>query len=376
MSQVQNNTLHNAIQPIALMAIAYIAGSKRFIHCFPGSSRGGLCLAVGLGVGGILASPHINNPAFLKTEDKEDAFHSFVRVATSLALGVIGAYGVTKLLKGRVSFCEHAAIRLIVLELLFAGVFTGISVCLIEEEEIQKTLEERHALYQKDPDAWNRLSEKERVAFAEECLAADKDLVVLPIKENGANEAFFVPQLEDFSSLNKNQIEWLTEMYRCGYLKLDIEKEFALNVARNTQSLAPVWVNVTQEHVKYALENGLQPLLECHEQILCQYFIENLFKVHQELLRMDDYQEPYLCLKAFVVCIREGVGALEKLVVLMGQDVHIQEIIRKFRGQIDHSLVHIKERIKEFSDEEQANLIRLVKTVELSLEEICGNSTL
>ena len=127
-SQVQNSRLHNYIQPIALMAVAYVAGSKRFIRYFPGASQGGLCLAAGLGVATTLASPHIKTPAFLQTDtEKESAMHSFMRVASSLALGTIAAPIVTKFLKGRVSFCVHAAGRLVGLEGLFTCVFVGLS---------------------------------------------------------------------------------------------------------------------------------------------------------------------------------------------------------------------------------------------------------
>ena len=173
MSQVQNRRLHNYIQPIALMAVAYIAGSKRFIRYFPGASQGGLLLAAGLGVGATYASPHISTPAFLKTNtENESSMHSFFRVMTSLALGIFGAYIVAKPLKGRVSFCVHAASRLMGLEAVFGCIFTGISYMQSQKVEEglfpEETLEEKYKSFQSNTQSWNALSGKERSKFAKE----------------------------------------------------------------------------------------------------------------------------------------------------------------------------------------------------------------
>ena len=128
MSQVQNNTLHNFVQPAALLTLAYLAGSKRFIQYFPGASQGGLCLAAGVGSAIALASPHISKPECLKTDtNNENALHSFIRVTASLALGTILTHVADKVLKGRVSLCIHATGRLIAFETLFAGLVAGIS---------------------------------------------------------------------------------------------------------------------------------------------------------------------------------------------------------------------------------------------------------
>ena len=259
MSQVQNSRLHNYIQPIALMAVAYIAGSKRFIRYFPGASQGGLCLATGLGVATTLASPHIKTPAFLQTDiEKESAMHSFMRVASSLALGTIAAPIVTKFLKGRVSFCVHAAGRLMGLEGLFTCVFVGLSsiqdnipVPKTKKEHFQ-TIEEKHANFLQNIDSWNALSKKQRSHLAQEFYHAD--LPVLPLGEGELDTAYFEPT-PDFLMLSRNQLEWYTALYlHC--LDLNVEQSFALNAARQRKQLPSKWKELGKAHCQYGIDTG------------------------------------------------------------------------------------------------------------------------
>ena len=208
MSQVQNRRLHNYIQPIALMAVAYIAGSKRFIRYFPGASQGGLLLAAGLGVGATYASPHISTPAFLTTDQKNEyAVHSLIRVITSLALGTIAVHVADKALKGRVSLSLPAAGRFILLEFAVALSFAGVSYF----QTTPKTLKEKHAAYLKDLDTWNKLPEEERGAFAKQCF--DKDFSALPLEKGEFDTKLFEKLPDDFSTLTKNQLEWYGSLY-------------------------------------------------------------------------------------------------------------------------------------------------------------------
>ena len=261
MSQVQNSRLHSYIQPIALMAVAYVAGSKRFIRYFPGASQGGLCLATGLGVATTLASPHIKTPAFLQTDiEKESAMHSFFRVMTSLALGIFGAYIVAKPLKGRVSFCVHAASRLMGLEVVFGCVFTGISFMQSRKVEEglfpEETLEEKYKSFQSNTQSWNALSGKERSKFAKEFY--DKNFPVLSIEGEFDTAPF--ETLPNFSTLTINRLEWYGELFLGGF-NLTVKQSFNLNQARQSKGLVPVWVEVTNEYVQYALDEGLAGLL-------------------------------------------------------------------------------------------------------------------
>lgn len=264
MSQVQNNTLHNIAQPITFMAIAYLAGSKRCIQFFPGASRGGLLLAAGIGSAATLASPHIPAPAFLKTDQKdESARHSLIRVTASLALGTLTAHFADKILKGRVSLCMHAAGRFIALETVIALAFAAYSASQVAPTPgggDPKTLEEKHAAYKKDLDSWNKLPEKERSEFAKKCFD-NKNLAALPLKEGDFDIKLFaeLPK-QDVAKLTANQLEWFSAICTRG-LTLTVEQEFALNAARDTKGLDATWVNVTQAHIKYALDEDLTTLL-------------------------------------------------------------------------------------------------------------------
>ena len=264
MSQVQNNTLHKYVQPTVLMAIALIAGSKRCIQFFPGASKGGLLLAAGLGSAATYFSPQITTPALLKTDQKsERALHSLIRVTASLALGTITAHFADKILKGRVSLCLHAAGRFIALETLLAIAFAGYSAYKASPTPggggDPKTLEAKHAAYQKDLDTWNKLDGKERSDFAKECF--DKDLEVLHLKGGDFDIKSFedLPK-QDVAKLTANQLEWFSAICTRG-LVLTIDQEFDLNAARSAKGLDTSWTEVTKAHVDHALDQGLETLL-------------------------------------------------------------------------------------------------------------------
>jgi len=140
MSQVQNNILHRYIQPAFLVAIAYVAGSKRFIQYFPGASQGGLCLAAGIGSGIAFISPNIKTPALFKTEKNETAIHSCIRVIISLALGTIIEHVISKGLKGRVNF------RFIIFETVYAGLFSFISSMISQKASFSNKKENENSI--------------------------------------------------------------------------------------------------------------------------------------------------------------------------------------------------------------------------------------
>ena len=133
MSQVQNTLLHNYVQPITVVAIAYIAGSKRFIQHFPGASQGGLCLGAVLGAIGALASPKL-----LRTKKDEPHFYSFSRIAACLSLGTLFAYASVKSLTGRLTLSLPASFNFIGVEIVAAGIFAGMSLLISKPQADEK----------------------------------------------------------------------------------------------------------------------------------------------------------------------------------------------------------------------------------------------
>ncbi len=100
MSQVQNNTLHNFLQPALFLGAAFLAG--RIIEQFPGASKGGLLLSATLGSGLTLFSQKFSTenktPWRKLPPENESSWHSLARVTISLALGTILASYASKTL--------------------------------------------------------------------------------------------------------------------------------------------------------------------------------------------------------------------------------------------------------------------------------------
>ena len=131
MSQVQNNILHNWVQPAVFLSAAWLAGSNRYIQYFPGATQKGLVLSATLGSGFTLASQ------FTLTNQEEPAYQSFIRVTASLALGMILAPYVAKKLKGRADLSLSASLRFGVLETLASIALVSASYS-IAKEPLQK----------------------------------------------------------------------------------------------------------------------------------------------------------------------------------------------------------------------------------------------
>ncbi|MGE0199002.1 MAG: hypothetical protein AB7S94_09640, partial [Simkaniaceae bacterium] len=118
MSQVQNSTLHNYVQPALILGSAFLSG--RFIEHFPGASQGGLLLTAALGTGTALVSQK-------GASANETPFYSFMRVTASLALGTILAPYAAKALKGRADIAMPAALRFAAVETVLAAVLAVVS---------------------------------------------------------------------------------------------------------------------------------------------------------------------------------------------------------------------------------------------------------
>lgn len=232
MSQVQNNVLHNFIQPALFMTAAYFAGTKRFIETFPGATQNGLLLSAGIGSVFALGSQKFS-------DDTETPYHSLARAVISLALGAIVAPYAAKALKGRADITLPAALRLTLLESVFAATLAGIS------SQMQKTtppppnptLQEIHAAFVKENAKWEALSKEERGAKAK----AFYDAELLPITTRSDLEFDVDPFIldPDFDSLSANQLRWY---YLTPHIwsKLSIEKLSELAQALCDQNITTI----------------------------------------------------------------------------------------------------------------------------------------
>ena len=153
MSQVQNNTLHNFVQPALILGSAFLAG--RYIAHFPGASQGGLLLTAALGTGTALASQKWASA-------NETPFYSFMRVTASLALGAILAPYAAKALKGRADITMPAALRFAAVETVLAAVLAVVSSRLAPQGP---DLQAEHTKYANDADAWEALTEEARTTL-------------------------------------------------------------------------------------------------------------------------------------------------------------------------------------------------------------------
>ena len=246
MSQVQNTLLHKYVQPITVLAIAYLAGSKRFIQYFPEASRGGLCLAAGLGAIGTLASPKL-----LRTKKDEHHVYSFTRVAACLSLGTLMAYASTKSLTGRLTLSFPAASHFIGVEVVAAGTFAGMSL-LLSKPRPQKndtppttsTGRDKHPTHTKDGKPLGKENSPP---------SSTKKINPQDEKEKPRE-----PEVRPLSALNKKELEKYTEENP----SLPLEKQFALNQARQAQGLEVVWpAGITQKHLQYASDQDQVVLL-------------------------------------------------------------------------------------------------------------------
>ncbi|MGE0199003.1 MAG: hypothetical protein AB7N99_06175 [Simkaniaceae bacterium] len=236
MSQVQNNTLHNFVQPALILGSAFLAG--RYIAHFPGASQGGLLLTAALGTGTALVSQKWASA-------NEPPFYSFMRVTASLALGAIVAPYAAKALKGRADIAMPAALR-------FAAVETVLAAVLAVVSSRMTSMHAEHAKYANDLTAWKALEEKERTALAKQFFAAD--LPPLSLESADLEDQTFADQ-KAFAQLTPNQLLWHAQMHLHvkDYEPADL---FALNSALQAKNLPLTFVEEapSQDLIDFAKE--------------------------------------------------------------------------------------------------------------------------
>ena len=251
MSQVQNTLLHNYVQPITVVAIAYIAGSKRFIQHFPGASQGGLCLGAVLGAIGALASPKL-----LRTKKDEPHFYSFSRIAACLSLGTLFAYASVKSLTGRLTLSLPASFNFIGVEIVAAGIFAGMSLLISKPQADEK---------KPHPISTERDKPKEPPTHTKDGKLLNKKETPPPSPKDTKNHTPPIVEGKDqevetrpLSDLNKGELEKYTKEHP----SLSVEGQFALNQARQAQGLDVVWPQgITQEQLKFASDQDQVALL-------------------------------------------------------------------------------------------------------------------
>ena len=252
MSQIQNSTLHNYVQPALILGSAFLAG--RFIEHFPGASQGGLFLTAALGTGTALVSQK-------GASANETPFYSFMRVTASLVLGAILAPYAAKALKGRATIAMPAALRFAAVETVLAAVLATVSSRMI-------SLQAEHTKYANDLGAWEALTEEARTTLVKQFYIADLpaiDLSDAPIKR----ETF--AEYRDFPRMSAHQLAWHIEaaFYILDYAPKDL---FGLNLALKSKGLELAFDGeVNQDVIDYA-----QGKPDCIN-LLYEYYTENPF---------------------------------------------------------------------------------------------------
>ncbi|MGE0832223.1 MAG: hypothetical protein AB7N99_06170 [Simkaniaceae bacterium] len=254
MSQVQNSTLHNYVQPALILGSAFLSG--RFIEHFPGASQGGLLLTAALGTGTALVSQK-------GASANETPFYSFMRVTASLALGTILAPYAAKALKGRADIAMPAALRFAAVETVLAAVLAVVSSRLAPQGP---DLQAEHTKYANDAGAWEALTEEARTTLVKQFYIADLpaiDLSDAPIKQET------LAQYRDFPRMSAHQLSWHIEeaYYIVDYVPQDL---FGLNLALKSKGLELAFDGeVDQAMIDYA-----QGKPDCIN-LLHEYYMEN-----------------------------------------------------------------------------------------------------
>ena len=269
MSQVQNNTTLNYIQPLLILSVAYFAGSKRAIQYFPGASQGGLCLA---GTLGSLLAYGSQKAVTHKWPGKEESFVlSFARVSTVLACTTLATHFIAKSLKGRIALSLPAAGKFIGVEAALTLLLAGVSHIQTskptspsnpkgsakpdgkETKTPEKLLQEAHEKYTKG--GWETLTPQEQSAWAQKFYAANLPLIPLTSypedKESTFDTAPF-EKIKDLSELSENQQAWFAAIC-CFYLipqrKLDLSAELVAAVKENKRCLQQLSTYFTEHPV-------------------------------------------------------------------------------------------------------------------------------
>lgn len=290
MSQVQNNTALNYIQPLLITGIAYLAGSKRFIQHFPGASQGGLALAGGLGslfaYGSQKAVAH-------KWPGKEESFLlSFARVSTAFGISTLATHFIAKSLKGRVNLSLPAAGKFIAVEAALTLGLAGVSHYQTskstsppkpkgsakpdgkDKKTPEELLQADHAKYAKGD--WDALTSKEQSTWVQKFYAANLPLIPLTSYSEDEESAFDTAPFEtikDLSGLSKNQQAWYVEIY-CFHLipqgKEILSKERVPTVGENKRCLQQLHAYFSAHPIKILqaakaqVKNNLNAALEKH----------------------------------------------------------------------------------------------------------------
>jgi hypothetical protein len=266
MSQVQNNTLQNFVQPALILGSAFLAG--RYIAHFPGASQGGLLLTAALGTGTTLVSQKWASA-------NEPPFYSFMRVTASLALGAIVAPYAAKALKGRADIAMPAALRFAAVETVLAAVLATVSSRLAPQGP---DLQAEHAKYANDLDAWTALRKDERTALAKQFFAAD--IPPLSLESADLEDQTFADQ-KAFAQLTPNQLLWHAQMHLHvkDYEPADL---FALNSALQAKNLPLTFMEEapSQEMIDFA--KGKDP---------CITLLHTFFTQHPVLFAKGQYED-------------------------------------------------------------------------------------
>lgn len=282
MSQVQNNTPLNYIQPLLILSVAYFAGSKRAIQHFPGASQGGLCLAGTLG--GLLAYGSQKAVAH-KWPGKEESFLlSFARVSTAFGISTLATHFIAKSLKGRVALSLPAAGKFIAVEAALTLGLAGVSHYQTSKPTSKpdgkdKTppkapLQEAHTKYVKGD--WDTLTPEEQSAWAQKFYDANLSLIPLTSYSEDEESVFNTAPFEgikDLSGLSKNQQAWYVEIY-CFHLipqgKEILSKERVPTVGENKRCLQQLHAYFSAHPIKILqaakaqVKNNLNAALEKH----------------------------------------------------------------------------------------------------------------
>ena len=289
MSQVQNNILHNFIQPTLFLSMAYIAGSKRMIQHFSGATKNGLILSAALGSGIALASQKF-------TAEEESAYYSFMRVTASVALGVIIAPYVARSLGGRVDITLPASLRLGVLETISSMGLAIVSSLITKQPHPQPTLQEQHQRFVQNLDDlkargehvsrsdWSRLSWEDRARLMLAFYRADLSCIDSTVTDF-SNMEIALPPVEDYSTLTFNRLVWESSPFFSFKRDRSIEAQFDLNQALNAKNLPMCW-NFTSELVQAALIN------QEYVNLLYSYFELNPLELRIQTL--DTIQKPLI----------------------------------------------------------------------------------